>query len=118
MGKRYTKEDFYVGQEVYAESVGIIGSILGKESISIEIVTKVGKEYVVTDKRSYRFKDGAQPTDIIGNFVLWVNKSEVETKIAKDKVFSKLVNLFNSEKKLSLEKLQEIEQIVDKAMGE
>ena len=118
MEKRYTKKDFYVGQEVYAESVGIIGSILGKDSIGIEIVTKVGKEYVMTDKRSYRFKDGAQPTDIIGNFVLWVNKSEVETKIAKDKVFSKLVNLFNSEKELSLEKLQEIEKIVDKAMEE
>ena len=43
MEKRYTKKDFYVGQEVYAESVGIIGSILGEKSISIEIVTKVGK---------------------------------------------------------------------------
>ena len=118
MEKRYTKKDFYVGQEVYAECIGTVGSMLEKGSISTETVTKVGSKYVTTNKRSYRFKDGAQPTDIIGNFVLWVNKSEVETKIAKDKVFSKLVNLFNSEKELSLEKLQEIEKIVDKAMEE
>lgn len=128
MEKRYTKKDFYVGQEVYAECVGIIGSILGMDSISIEIVTKVGKEYVMTDKRSYRFKVGAQPTDIIGNFVLWIDKNELETKVAKDNVFTKLVDLFgigygglqNQKlyKKLSLEDLQKIEQIIDKAMEE
>ena len=118
MEKRYTKKDFYVGQEVYAESVGIIGSILGKDSISIETVIRVGKWYVMTDKRSYRFNYGSQPTDTMANFILWVNKDEVEIKIFKNKVLSKLVSLFNREKELSLEKLQEIERIVDKAMEE
>ena len=118
MGKRYTKKDFYVGQEVYAEYIGKNGSILERGSISIETVIRVGKWYVMTDKRSYRFNYGSQPTDTMANFVLWLNKDEVEIKIFKNKVLSKLVSLFNPEKELSLEDLQEIEQIVDKVMEE
>lgn len=118
MEERYTKKDFYVGQEVYAEYIGKNGSILEWGSISVETVIRVAKEYVMTDKRIYRFNYGKQPTDTMANFVLWVNKDEVETKIVKNKVLSKLVSLFNPEKELSLEDLQEIERIVDKAMEE
>lgn len=128
MEKRYTKKDFYVGQEVYAESVGIIGSILGKDSISTETVTKVGSKYVTTNKRIYRITDGIESTDYTADFVLWIDKNELETKVAKDNVFTKLVDLFgigygglqNQKlyKKLSLEDLQKIEQIIDKAMEE
>jgi hypothetical protein len=118
MEKRYTEKDFYVGQDVYSEYIGKNGSMLERGSISTETVTRVGKGCVFTDRRVYRFKDGAQPTDIMANFVLWGNKDEVETKIAKNKVLSKLVSLFNSDKELSLEDLREIERIVDKAMEE
>lgn len=128
MEKRYTKKDFYVGQEVYAEYIGTVGSMLEKGSISTETVTKIGSKYVTTNKRIYRITDGTQSTDYTANFVLWIDKNELETKVAKDNVFTKLVDLFRSSygglqsqklyKKLSLEDLQKIEQIVDKAMEE
>ena len=44
MEKRYTKKDFYVGQEVYAECIGTVGSRLGKGRISTETVTKIGSK--------------------------------------------------------------------------
>lgn len=128
MEKRYTKKDFYVGQEVYAECVGTVGSRLVKGSISTETVTKVGSKYVTTNKRIYRITDGIESTDYTADFVLWIDKNELETKVAKDNVFTKLVDLFgigygglqNQKlyKKLSLEDLQKIEQIIDKAMEE
>ena len=128
MEKRYTKKDFYVGQEVYAECVGTVGSRLGKGSIGTETVTKVGSKYVTTNKRIYRITDGIESTDYTADFVLWIDKNELETKVAKDNVFTKLVDLFgigygglqNQKlyKKLSLEDLQNIEQIIDKAMEE
>ncbi len=125
MEKRYTKKDFYVGQEVYAECIGTVGSMAERGSISTETVTKVGSKYVTTNKRIYQITDGEQSTDYTANYVLWVDKNELETKVAKDNVFSKLVDLFkigygglqNQKlyKELSLEDLQEIERIVDKA---
>ncbi len=128
MEKRYTKKDFYVGQEVYAECIGTVGSMAERGSISTETVTKVGSKYVTTNKRIYQITDGEQSTDYTANYVLWVDKNELETKVAKDNVFSKLVDLFkigygglqNQKlyKELSLEDLQEIERIVDKAMEE
>ena len=128
MEKRYTKKDFYVGQEVYAECIGTVGSMLEKGSISTETVTKIGSKYVTTNKRIYRITDGIESTDYTADFVLWIDKNELETKVAKDNVFTKLVDLFgigygglqNQKlyKKLSLEDLQKIEQIIDKAMEE
>jgi len=126
MEKRYTKKDFYVGQEVYAECIGTVGSMAERGNISTETVTKVGSKYVTTNKRIYQITDGVQSTDYTANYVLWVDKNELETKVAKDNVFSKLVDLFkigygglqNQKlyKGLSLEDFQEIERIVDKAM--
>ena len=126
MEKRYTKKDFYVGQEVYAECIGTIGSRLGKGSISTETVTKIGSKYVTTNKRMYIIADGVQATEYSPNYVLWLNKDEVETKVAKDKLYLKLSSKFSLAlgglqnqklyQKLSLEDLQKIEQIVDKAM--
>lgn len=128
MKKQYTKRDFYVGQEVYAECIGTVGSRLGKGSISTETVTKIGSKYVTTNKRMYRIADGVQATEYSPNYVLWLNKDEVETKVAKDKLYLKLSSEFSLAlgglqnqqlyKKLSLEDLQKIEQIIDKAMEE
>ena len=63
-------------------------------------------------------------TEYSPDYVLWLNKGDLETKIAKDKLFSKLSSEFLSGvgilqnkklyKKLSLEDLQEIEQIIEK----
>ena len=128
MKKQYTKKDFYVGQEVYAECIGTVGSRLEKGSVSTETVTKIGSKYVTTNKRMYRIADGVQATEYSPNYVLWLNKDEMETKVAKDKLYLKLSSEFSLAlgglqnqqlyKKLSLEDLQKIEQIIDKAMGE
>ena len=124
MGQRYTKKDFFVGQEVYAEYVGLTGLRDKKGDISLEVVTRVGNKYVTTNKRMYQIADGFLMTEYDPDYVLWINKGDLETKIAKDKLFSKLLSEFSSGvgilqnkklyKKLSLEDLQEIERIIDK----
>ena len=124
MEQHYTKKDFFVGQEVYAEYVGLTGSRNKEGDISVETVTNVGNKYVTTNKRMYRISDGVLVTEYSPDYVLWINKDEVGTKVAKDKLFSKLLREFSLGigglqeqrlyKKLSLEGLQEIEQIIDK----
>lgn len=131
MGKRYTKKDFYVGQKVYAECVNKGGiSLLETGDITEEVVTKVGNKYIETNKykRKYLIENGVEVSDYMPTYVIWTDKNEAKAKVAKDKVFSKLLSLFKIEnrslqeqklyKKLSLEDLQEIERIVDKAMEE
>lgn len=51
--KRYTKKDFYVGQEVYAECINVGGMSLNTGDIVEEVVTKVGELYITTNKRDY-----------------------------------------------------------------
>lgn len=124
MEQRFTKKDFFVGQEVYAECIGIGNARDKTGSISVETVTNVGNKYVTTNKCMYRIADGVLVTDYSPNYVLWINKDEVETKVAKDKLYSKLSREFSSGlgglqaqklyQKLSLEDLQEIERIIDK----
>lgn len=125
MEQRFTKKDFFVGQEVYAECVNLGGrTILDRGRITKEVVTKVGNKFVTTNKRTYLIANGVEASDCSPNFVLWFNKDEAETKVAKDKVFSKLISLFRIDncslqeqklyKKLSLEDLQEIERIIEK----
>ncbi len=129
METRYTKKDFYVGQEVYIECVNLGGlSLLSTGDITKEVVTRVGNKYVTTNKRTYLVANGFEVGEGQTTFVLWINKNEVKDKVTKDKVFSKLISLFMLDndslqnqklyKKLNLEDLQEIERIVDKAMEE
>ena len=124
MEQRFTKKDFYVGQEVYAECVNTGGLLLNRGDITEEVVTKVGNKFVTTNKRTYLIASGVEMSDYSPNFVLWNNKDEAKVKVDKDKVFSKLISLFRLDscslqeqrlyKKLSLEDLQEIERIIDK----
>ena len=124
MAQRFTKKDFYVGQEVYAECVNTGGLLLNRGEIKEEVVTKVGNKFVTTNKRTYLIASGVEMSDYSPNFVLWNNKDEAKVKVDKDKVFSKLISLFRLDscslqeqrlyKKLSLEDLQEIERIIDK----
>lgn len=124
MEQRYTKKDFYIGQEVYAEYVGLTGSRNKEGNISVETVTKLGNKYVTTNKRMYQLANGVLVTEYSPDYVLWNDKDELETKIAKDKVFSKLLREFSLGlgdlqdqklyKELSLEDLQKIEQIIEK----
>lgn len=129
MEKRYTKKDFYVGQEVYAECINTGGlSFLNTGDIVEEVVTKVGELYIVTNKREYIIASGIELSDYSPNFMVWTDKNDAEAKVAKDKVYLKLSREFSLwrgslqsqrlYKKLSLEDLQEIERIVDKAMEE
>lgn len=131
MEKRYTKKDFYVGQEVYAECVNKGGvSLLETGDITEEVVTKVGNKYIETDKYNHKYliENGVQVNDYMPTYVIWTDKNEAKAKVAKDKVFSRLISLFMIDncslqeqklyKKLSLEDLQEIERIVDKAIEE
>jgi len=125
--ERYTKKDFWVGQEVYAECVNKGGvSLLKIGDITEEIVTKVGNKYVETNKYNHKYliENGVEVSDYMPTYVLWTDKNKAEAKVAKDKVFSKLISLFRIDncslqeqrlyKKLSLEDLQEIERIIDK----
>ena len=125
--ERYTKKDFWVGQEVYAECVHKGGvSLLKIGDITEEIVTKVGNKYVETNKYNHKYliENGVEVSDYMPTYVLWTDKNKAEAKVAKDKVFSKLISLFRIDncslqeqrlyKKLSLEDLQEIERIIDK----
>lgn len=131
MEKRYTKKDFHVGQEVYAECINAGGlSFLNKGDIVEEVVTKVGNKYIETNKYKHKYliENGVEVSDYMPTYVIWTDKNEAKAKVAKDNVFSKLLSLFKIEnrslqeqklyKKLSLEDLQKIEQIVDKAMEE
>lgn len=125
--KRYTKKDFYVGQEVYIEYVGLKLSLRGE--LRTEIVKKVGNKYIETDhRRKYYVKDGREATEYSSNYVLWIDKKDYEQKLEKDKVYRALEKKFNSGygdieqrelyKALTLEDLREIERIIDKAMKE
>ena len=127
MKERYTKKDFYVGQEVYIEYVGLKLSLRGK--VRTEIVTKVGNKYVETDhRRKYYIKDGEEATEYSSEYLLWVDKKEYELKLEKSKVYRDLAKKFNSGygdieeqelyKTLTLEDLQEIERIVEKRQQE
>ena len=127
MKERYTKKDFYVGQKVYIEYVGLKLSLRGKGRT--EIVTKVGNKYVETDhRRKYYIKDGEQATEYSSEYLLWVDKKEYELKLEKSKVYRDLAKMFNSGygdieeqelyKTLTLEDLQEIERIVEKRQQE
>ena len=125
--ERYTKKDFYVGQEVYVEYVGFKLSLRG--TFRTEIVKKVGNKYVETDhRRKYYIKDGEQATEHSREYLLWVDKKEYELKLEKDKVYQGLANQFNSGygdieqqelyKTLTLEDLREIERIVENRQQE
>ena len=123
MEQRFTKKDFFIGQEVYAEYVGLTGLRNKKGDISLEVVTSVGNKYVTTNKRMYQIADGVLVTEYSPDYVLWINKGDLEMKIAKDKLFSKLSSEFSSGvglqnrklyERLSLEDLQEIERIIEK----
>lgn len=125
--ERYTKKDFYVGQEVYVEYVGHKLSLRGE--LRTEIVKKVGNKYIETDHhRKYYVKDGREATEYSSNYVLWIDKKEYEQKLEKDKVYRALANKFNSGygdieqqklyQALTLEDLQEIERIVENRQQE
>ena len=125
MEQRFTKKDFYVGQEVYAECINVGGlSFLKKGDIVEEVVTKVGELHIATNKRDYIIASGVELSDYSPNFMVWTDKNDAETKVAKDKVYLKLSREFSLwrgslqsqrlYKKLSLEDLQEIERIIDK----
>ena len=127
MKERYTKKDFYVGQRVYAEYVGLKLSL--REKVRTEIVTKVGNKYVETDHQmKYYIKDGEQATEYSREYLLWVDVKEYELKLEKDKVYRDLAKKFNSGygdiekqelyKALTLEDLREIERIVEKRQQE
>jgi hypothetical protein len=124
MKERYTKRDFKVGQKVYAECINVGGlSLLNTGDITEEVVTKVGNKYVGTNKRDYLIANGVEASDYSPNFVVWTDKNEAEAKVAKDKVFQKLVSEFRLGlgslqgqklyQLLTLEDLREIEQIIE-----
>lgn len=119
--ERYTKRDFKVGQEVYAEYVGLDLSLMG--TINREIVEKVGNKYVTTNERTYHIKDGREATEYSVKYLLWADKEGYEQKLKKDKVYRGLVKRFNLGhggieqqelyKLLTLEDLHSIEQIIE-----
>jgi hypothetical protein len=129
MKERYSKKDFYVGQEVYAECINVGGlSLLNTGDITEEVVTKVGELYITTNKRDYIITSGVELSDYSPNFMVWIDKNEAEAKVAKDKVYLKLVREFafwrgslqsqKLYKELTLEDLREIERIIENRQQE
>lgn len=79
MKERYTKKDFYVGQKVYVEYVGLKHSLRGK--VGIEIVTKVGNKYIETDhRRKYYIKDGEEGVEkLTSGFIHFASDGEIRS---------------------------------------
>lgn len=124
---KYKKSDFKVGQKVYSESVNNSFSKYGTDgNIREEEVVSVGNKYVTTNVNKYSLETGEEISNYGVRHVLHLDKEEAERKVAKDKLYKRLVKEFKEKlgglenqslyKALTLEDLQEIAGIIDKRL--
>lgn len=124
---KFKKSDFIVGQKVYSESVNNSFSnnrVDGK--IEEEEVVSVGNKYVTTNVNKYSLETGEEVSNYGVHHVLHLDKEEAERKVAKDKLYKRLVKEFDQQfgglenqplyKALTLEDLQEIAGIIDRRL--
>ena len=124
---KFKKSDFIVGQKVYSESVNNSFSnnrVDGK--IEEEEVVSVGNKYVTTNVNKYSLETGEEVSNYGVHHVLHLDKEEAERKVAKDKLYKRLVKEFDQQfgglenqplyKTLTLEDLQEIAGIIDRRL--
>lgn len=124
---KFKKSDFTVGQKVYSESVNNSFSnnrVDGK--IEEEEVVSVGNKYVTTNVNKYSLENGEEVSNHGIHHILHLDKEEAERKVAKDKLYKRLVKEFEQKlgglenqvlyKTLTLEDLQEITSIIDKRL--
>lgn len=124
---KFKKSDFKVGQKVYSESVNNSFSKYNTDgSIREEEIVGVGNKYVTTNVNKYSLETGEEVSNYGVHYVLHLDKEEVERKVAKDKLYKRLVKEFEQKfgglknqtlyKALTLEDLQEIASIIDKRL--
>ena len=124
---KFKKSDFKVGQKVYSESVNNSFSKYNTDgNIREEEVVSVGNKYVTTNVNKYSLETGEEVSSYGVHYVLHLDKEEVERKVAKDKLYKRLVKEFEQKfgglknqtlyKALTLEDLQEIASIIDKRL--
>lgn len=124
---KFKKSDFKVGQKVYSESVNNSFSKYNTDgNIREEEVVSVGNKYVTTNVNKYSLETGEEVSSYGVHYVLHFDKEEVERKVAKDKLYKRLVKEFEQKfgglenqklyKALTLEDLQEIASIIDKRL--
>lgn len=124
---KFKKSDFTVGQKVYSESVNNSFSnnrVDGK--IEEEEVVSVGNKYVTTNVNKYSLENGEEVSNHGIHHILHLDKEEAERKVAKDKLYKRLVKEFEQKlgglenqvlyKALTLEDLQEITSIIDRRL--
>lgn len=129
MGKeaKFKKSDFKVGQKVYSESVNNSFSTNRTDGIiEEEVVVSVGNKYVTTNVNKYSLETGEEVSNCGVHYVLHLDKNKAERKVAKDKLYKRLVKEFEQKfgglenqvlyKALTLEDLQTIASIVDKRL--
>lgn len=124
---KFKKSDFKVGQKVYSESVNNsfstnrINGIIEEEE-----VVSVGTKYVTTNVNKYSLENGEEVSNHGIHHVLHLDKEEAERKVAKDKLYKRIVKEFEQKfgglenqplyKALTLEDLQEIAGIIDRRL--
>lgn len=124
---KFKKSDFKVGQKVYSESVNNSFSKCNTDgNIREEEVVSVGNKYVTTNVNKYSLETGEEVSNYGVHYVLHLDKEQAERKVAKDKVYKRLVKEFEQKfgglenqtlyKALTLEDLQEIAGIIDKRL--
>ena len=124
---KFKKGDFTVGQKVYSESVNNRFSRNATDgNIREEVVVSVGNKYVTTNVNKYSLETGEEVSNYGVHYVLHLDKEQAERKVAKDKLYKRLVKEFEQKfgglenqslyKALTLEDLQEIAGIIDKRL--
>lgn len=121
-------KDFKVGQTVYVELTGSAsGGKTQEQCIEEWEITYVGRKYIKAGKRSdgiiwgertfeYResYKRFVQKTDCCVDYILYLERHEIEEKHEKDRLFWEIEDLFrySSQKDISLEQLRAIHEIL------
>lgn len=117
---KYTKKDFTIGQTVVLELTGNAARHrTGEELIIDKVVKAIGNKYVTVgwEDEDYgdvkiRFEDGRESTNYSSNYTLYLTRKELEDRMEKDRIYSKLRNHYfgdyNETDKLNLDKLRRI----------
>ena len=124
---KFKKSDFKVGQKVYSESVNNSFSKNRTDGIiEEEEVVSVGNKYVTTNVNKYSLENGEEVSNHGIHHILHLDKEQAERKVAKDKLYKRLVKEFEQKlgglenqplyKALTLEDLQEIAGIIDRRL--
>jgi len=112
--------DFVVGQKAYLELTGNAKRGKKKEELIQEcVIEAVGRKYVTAKGRKFEesdIYDGLKEhTSYSVDYVLYSSKEVIQKKFEKDELLGEIKDFFlHGGKELSLEKLREIQRIIEK----